>query len=56
MFNTLESHTVNPEEEKKRKRDAEKAENDALAAKVAASLGTKKTETEQITVDEVFED
>lgn len=56
MFNTLESHTVNPEEEKKRKREAEKAENDALAAKVAASLGTKNTETEQITVDEVFED
>ena len=56
MFNTLESHTINPEEEKKRKREAEQAENDALAAKVAASLGTKNTEPEQITVDEVFEE
>lgn len=56
MFNTLESHTVNKEEEMKRKREAEQAENDALAAKVAASLGTKTRDTEQITVDEVFEE
>ena len=56
MFNTLESHTVNKEEEMKRKREAEQAENDALAAKVAASLGTKSRDTEQITVDDVFEE
>ena len=41
MFNTLESHTINPEEEKKRKRREEKEANEAMAAKVAASLAIK---------------
>ena len=51
MFNTLESHTVNPEEAKKRKRAAEKAANDELAARVAASLASKPKEAEdEITV------
>ena len=51
MFNTLEGHTINPEEEKKRKRAMEKAENEALAAKVAASLGSNKKE-EEVKVDD----
>ena len=38
MFNTLESHTINPEEAKKRKEAQIKAENDAIAERVAASL------------------
>ena len=51
MFNTLESHTLNPEEAKKRKRAAEKAANDELAARVAASLASKPKEAEdEITV------
>ena len=53
MFNTLESHTINPEEAKKRKRAEEKAANDELAAKVAASLGSKPQENvEAITIVE----
>ena len=38
MFNTLESHTINPEEERKRKREAEREANEAMAARVAASM------------------
>ena len=38
MFNTLDTHTVNPEEEKKRKRAQEREANEAMAAKVAASM------------------
>lgn len=38
MFNTLESHTINPAEEKKRKRAQEREANEAMAAKVAASM------------------
>ena len=41
MFNTLESHTVNPEEEEKRKRAAQEAANEEMAARVAASVATK---------------
>lgn len=39
MFNTLEGHTINPVEERKRREAEQKAENEAMAAKVAASLG-----------------
>ena len=52
MFNTLESHTLNPEEAKKRKRAEEKAINDELAAKVAASLASKPNEEEITVVEE----
>ena len=41
MFNTLESHTINPEEEAKRKRQAQEAANEELAARVAASVASK---------------
>lgn len=41
MFNTLESHTINPEEMKKRQRAAEREANEEMAAKVAASLAIK---------------
>ena len=44
LFNTLESHTVNPEEEEKRKRAAQEAANEELAARVAASVATKEWE------------
>ena len=41
MFNTLESHTVTPEEEEKRKKAAQEAANEELAARVAASVASK---------------
>ena len=58
MFNTLESHTVNPAEEKKRREAQMKAENDAMAAKVAASLANTncKSKEDEIQVEEVLEE
>ena len=47
MFNTLETHTVNPEEERKRKREAEIEANEAMAARVAASMAINKAESEE---------
>lgn len=41
MFNTLESHTINPVEERKRKREAQEAANEEMAARVAASVASK---------------
>ena len=41
MFNTLESHTVNPVEEAKRKKAAQEAANEELTARVAASVASK---------------
>ena len=41
MFNTLESHTINPVEEEKRKKAAQEAANEELTARVAASVASK---------------
>ena len=41
LFNTLESHTVNPVEEERRKKEAQEAANEEMAARVAASVASK---------------
>ena len=46
MFNTLESHTINPEEVKKRQRAAEREANEEMTARVAASLAIKDNKEE----------
>ena len=55
MFNTLESHTINPAEERKRREAEQKAENDAMAAKVAASLGNSNIKSKAEAIDVVEE-
>ena len=52
MFNTLETHTINPDELRKRKEAELKAENDAIAEKVAKSLAASKAEEEKKKAEE----
>lgn len=56
MFNTLESHTANPEELRKKEQARLQAENEAMAAKVAASLAKHGGKTEdEVNVEDVSE-